>query len=180
MDWYNEPPQWHYSGNSLQVTAGPKTDFWQKTHYGFQRDNGHFYAQTINGNFTAEIKVTGEYNHLYDQAGLMLRVDVENWIKCGIEYVDGIQKASVVVTREFSDWSVLDLPDGTEAIWLRLVRDGDAVEIFYSFDDETYHMMRTAYFPTVESVQVGPMCAAPDGNGFNVVFEDFRIRGKVE
>ena len=57
--------------------------------------------------FVASVKVTGQYKALYDQAGLMLRLDDQNWIKTGIEYVDERQNVSAVVTREFSDWSRL-------------------------------------------------------------------------
>ena len=32
----------------------------------------------------------------------MVRIDASNWMKCGLELVDGIGHASVVVTREFS------------------------------------------------------------------------------
>ena len=38
----------------------------------------------------------------YDQAGLMVRLDPQHWLKCGIEYVDGRQCASAVVTRRLS------------------------------------------------------------------------------
>ena len=41
----------------------------------------------------------------------MLRLDARNWIKCGIEYTDGMMHFSVVVTRGVSDWSVIPLPD---------------------------------------------------------------------
>jgi hypothetical protein len=105
MEWYNEPPFWQLQGDTLTITSEPKTDFWRKTHYGFIRDNGHFYHQQIQGDFTVEVKVTGQYAALYDQAGLMVRLDEANWLKCGIEFVDNVQQVSAVVTRDYSDHS---------------------------------------------------------------------------
>ncbi|MBK8050291.1 MAG: DUF1349 domain-containing protein [Anaerolineales bacterium] len=175
MHWYNEPPQWEARGDNIIVTAGAKSDFWRITHYGFIRDNGHFYALDVGGDFQVDIEVAGEYRDLYDQAGLMLRLDAENWIKCGIEFVHGVQQASVVVTRGVSDWAVTPLPSNPPSIFLRLIRKGDGVEVYISEDSEQYRMLRLAFFPTAEFVQVGPMCAAPDGAGFRVTFRGFSL-----
>jgi regulation of enolase protein 1 (concanavalin A-like superfamily) len=73
----------------LHVTTGEKTDFWRETHYGFIRDNGHFCFESADGDFTAEVLVAGDYQELYDQGGLMLRLDGRNWIKAGVEFVGG-------------------------------------------------------------------------------------------
>ena len=61
----------------------PKTDFWRETHYGFIRDDGHFRDVAAEGDFTADVAFRGDYRELYDQAGLMLRLDERNWIKAG-------------------------------------------------------------------------------------------------
>jgi hypothetical protein len=160
----------------ITVVSGPKSDFWRKTHYGFIRDSGHFGYQTVRGDFVCEVKVVGQYKDLYDQAGLMVRLDDSNWIKCGIEYVEGTQNASAVVTRDFSDWSVVPLPQNPPALWLRLKRTGQALEVQYSLDGERYALLRLTYLPLAESAQVGVMCASPDGNGFTTTFEGFRVR----
>ena len=73
--------------------------------------------------------VRGAYHDLYDQAGLMIRIDERNWITCGIELVDGVQQVSAVVTREFSDWSVRPLPEAPVDLRLTLARRGDSVAI---------------------------------------------------
>src|SRR5713226_5347544 len=159
------------------MSSGPKTDFWRTTHYGFIRDSGHFYHQRIADDLLVEVKVSGAYAALYDQAGLMVRVDEANWIKCGIEFVDGVQQVSAVVTREYSDWSVgIALPQDTGALWLRLKRQGAAIEIRYSLDGTNYQLLRLAYLPASETLAIGPMCASPTGEGFSTVFEDFRVQ----
>lgn len=88
---------------TISITSGQRTDFWRKTHYGFIRDDGHFYYEQVKGDFIVEVKVSGQYEELYDQAGLMVRLDEANWLKCGIEFVEGVQQVSAVVTRDYSD-----------------------------------------------------------------------------
>ncbi len=176
MEWYNEPPSWQDQDGIIQVTTGSKTDFWRKTHYGFIRDNGHFYFRPVAGNFVTEVKISGQYRDLYDQAGVMVRLDALHWLKCGIEYVGGVQQASVVVTRDYSDWSVVPLPQNPAAIWLRVSRHGDALEIHYSLDGQAYTMLRLAYLTLEERLQVGLMCCSPDGSGFDVTFQEWKLR----
>jgi regulation of enolase protein 1 (concanavalin A-like superfamily) len=177
MRWLHAPKRATVTPTKLQVQVEGSTDFWRVTHYGFIRDNGHFYYQEQAGDFVAKVKVVGQYHDLYDQAGLMIRLDEKNWIKTGIEYVKGIQNVSAVVTREVSDWSVVPRQDSPPAVWLTLLRKGDYVEIQYSFDNKDFKMLRLAYFPPTpgRKVQIGLMCAAPDGQGFPVEFEDFSI-----
>ncbi|MGF1937285.1 MAG: DUF1349 domain-containing protein [Nostoc sp. ChiQUE02] len=173
--WLNEPPAWKHQGHTLTVTSGLNTDFWRKTHYGFIRDSGHFYYQEVTGDFRADVKIIGKYEVLYDQAGLMIRENDLTWLKSGIEFVEDVQYASVVVTREYSDWSVVQLPQNPTSLWLRLERTGGAVEVKYSLDGEHYIMIRLLYLTEAKTVQVGPMCASPEREGFQVVFEDFQI-----
>lgn len=175
MEWYNEPPFWQVQGDTLTITSGPNSDFWRKTHYGFIRDNGHFYHQQIQGDFTAEVKISGQYAALYDQAGLMVRLDEANWLKCGIEFVDGVQQVSAVVTRDYSDWSVVPIPHNPASLWLRVTRRGADLEVQYSLDGIQYTMLRMAYLTPHETVSVGMMCASPEGNGFSTTFKGFKV-----
>lgn len=174
MYWLNEPPTWAVDGEALTVMSAPQTDFWRKTHNGHIADNGHFYFQSVEGDFTAEVKVTGQYLDLYDQAGLMVRLNSETWLKCGIEFVDGVQYASTVVTRDFSDWSLVPL-DGPTSLWLRLKRYASTLEVHYSQDGHVFNIMRQAYFPPTAPLQVGMMICAPRGNGFPATFENFTL-----
>ncbi len=175
MQWLNEPGSWKDQNGVLAVHTEPKSDFWRKTHYGFIRDNGHFYGQPVTGDFVAEVKVSGNYHDLYDHAGLMVRLDETTWIKCGIEFFEGSQHVSAVVTRDYSDWSVIPAPQNPPAVWLRVTRHGEAIEIKYSFDGQTYMLLRQAHLTDEPTLSVGPMCASPDGNGFDAIFEGFKI-----
>ena len=174
--WHHEPPAWGASGDTITMTAGPRTDFWRLTHDGGVRDNGHFFGQAVAGDFVAEVTLRGEYAAPYDHAGLMLRVDEAHWLKCGIELVEGIQHASVVVTREHSDWSLVRLPHPPPAICLRLTRRGTTVEVHCSLDGADFAMLRQAHLPLPTTVRVGPMAASPEGPGFPVAFQGFAVR----
>jgi regulation of enolase protein 1 (concanavalin A-like superfamily) len=96
MAWFKQPEHWKIEGQKLIITAQPKTDFWQKTFYGYSTDNGHFYFTEYSGDFEASVKITGNFKDQYDQCGLMIRIDSRNWIKSGIEFVNGsINKCSI-------------------------------------------------------------------------------------
>lgn len=177
MQWFNEPEEWNVDENdSLSMYVTPYTDFWRITHYGFTVDDGPFYHCTLGGEFQLNVKLTGEYRNRFDQMGLMIRKDEKNWIKTGVEYVDKKMHVSAVVTLEKSDWSVVELPHNPQSIWLKIIRRLDAVEIYYSLDNKGFKMLRLAYFPDNKPVMVGLTAAAPDGDGFKAVFEDFKIR----
>jgi regulation of enolase protein 1 (concanavalin A-like superfamily) len=176
MKWFNEPKKWSDDGKAIRITSDPKTDFWRKTHYGFIRDNGHFYHRSVEGAFEARVRFTAKYTDLYDQAGLMVRADETTWIKCGIEFVHGRQFVSAVVTRDYSDWSVVPLALPPAAVWLRVIREGATVEVSFSLDSVDHTMIRTAYLSPTQSMNVGIMCASPEGDGFESVFEGFAVR----
>jgi uncharacterized protein len=176
--WMNPPKRWRRDGNIVYCTADPKTDFWRKTFYGYITDNGHLLYRTMSGDFTTTVKVTGNYHELYDQAGLMVRTDEANWMKCGVELVEGKQYLSVVFTRDFSDWSTQLLPGKAGSIWMRVRKKGDSLDVFYSLNGNEFVECRMGYFAPSSSVMVGPMCAAPEGNGFDVQFEDWKIETK--
>lgn len=176
MNWFNEPAVWEIDGKTLIMDVTPYSDYWRISHYGFTVDDAPFYYANYGGEFEAKVKVSGDYKVRFDQAGLMLRIDPENYIKCGIEYVDGKYNLSVVVTHHTSDWSVITLDKPVEYIWLKAVHRLDAVEIFYSFDDKEYTMIRNAWMQDNTPMQVGVMAACPDGEGFKTKFENFTVK----
>ena len=176
MQWFNEPEQWEIKNNSLSMNVTPQTDYWRISHYGFTVDDAPFLYTLRGGEFEVKVKISGDYKTRFDQSGLMLRIDHENYIKAGIEFVDGKYNLSTVVTHHTSDWSIIPLDKPVPFVWIKAVRRLDAVEIFYSFDDKEYTMMRNAWLQDNHPVMVGIMGASPDGNGFSAQFEDFSIK----
>jgi uncharacterized protein len=172
--WLNPPKAWSEREGRISLSAEPKSDFWRLTASGTVADSGHFYFEERDGDFTVTVKLKGDYANQYDQAGLMLRIDEKNWIKTGVEFVDGSENIATVVTRDFSDGSLVHQKE-SKPVWLKLTRKGDFVEIHYSLDNRSFQVVRQAYFPPKVACKVGVMAAAPLGTGFKVVFEDLAI-----
>lgn len=175
MNWFNEPSQWSIKNGVLTMDVTPHSDYWRISHYGFTVDDAPFYYAEYGGEFEAKVKISGNYKVRFDQAGMMIRIDHENYIKTGIEYVDGKYNLSTVVTHHTSDWSVIALDRPVEYIWIKAVRRLDAIEIFYSFDDVEYTMMRNAWMEANRPVKIGMFAACPDGEGFKASFSNFKV-----
>jgi regulation of enolase protein 1 (concanavalin A-like superfamily) len=175
MKWLNEPASATISEGKLVVRAKPKTDFWRKTFYGYITDNGHFFHLPVSGDFVFEARVDGQYAALYDQAGLMVRIDAQNWVKCGTEFFDNARHASVVFTREFSDWSTMSDLATSGPVWWRVVRKPDSLETLCSADGKNFTSVRMGYLLPSASAEVGIMCAAPEGSGFQCAFDNLKL-----
>lgn len=175
MEWYQEPQAWRLDGERLEVVTSPETDFWRKTHYGFIRDNGHFFYQRVTGDFTVSVTLSGAFEELYDQLGLMLRRDEGTWIKAGLEFLEGTPRLSAVFTREFSDWSLAGEADPRHPIGLRMTRQGGAVRVECQRPGEKWTLMRVGYFTEDPACLVGLMCCSPQRQGFRATFSDFHI-----
>lgn len=176
LTWLNPPPHHAFGDGAVHVRTGKETDFCRETFYGFWRDNGHFLYRPVEGDFSAEVTVKGDYQVLYDQAGLMLRLSETHWIKAGIEYTDGLAYFSVVVTNDTSDWSLVSIPNDPNGVRIRLTRHAEAIRIQYlDSTDGHWKPVRLAYFPISRSVDVGMMCCSPQREGFEVTFSGFTV-----
>lgn len=175
MTWLNEPPDWSVDSSGLHVVTAESTDFWRSTFYGFVHDDGHFLAARVPGDFTVVVTLNGRYEHLYDQCGLMVRSDERCWLKAGVEFTDGAQHLSTVVTREFSDWSVAASLTPTDDLRVRVTRHGEALLVQYSVGRGEWGMLRLAYLDMPGAVDVGVMCCSPLRSGFHATFSEFEI-----
>jgi regulation of enolase protein 1 (concanavalin A-like superfamily) len=170
--WTTEPPHWSEENGVLDATSGDRTDFWQGTYYGFQRDDGHARLTRVGAAWSARVTFEGRYESLYDQAGLMLRASASVWIKAGIEWTDGAPHLSVVVTDGLSDWSARPVAEAG-AVTLRMTRLKGAVLVQRAVPDG-WEMMRLAPFlPDIAGV--GPYLCSPERAGFRASFRDLRI-----
>ena len=173
--WHNPPPVHMLAGDTLRVVTADRTDFWRVTQYGFIRDNGHFFGTAVDGGFTAQVRVRAAFSALYDQAGLMVRIDERRWLKAGVEFSDGAPLLSTVLTNELSDWTVAPAPAFEDGFWLRVTVDGGVLRVQYSADGITWPMLRLAPFPQAPRYLVGPMCCTPERAGLEVAFSDFTV-----
>jgi len=141
--WISEPKISDVSPESVSITTEPETDFWQRSYYGFRNDNAPALQIESEDNFTFTTKVSFGYQALFDQCGVIIYIDSENWFKASIEYENEefSKLGSVVTNFGYSDWATSDITLPNE-IWYRLSRRGPDFLIEYSLDGFTFKQMR--------------------------------------
>jgi regulation of enolase protein 1 (concanavalin A-like superfamily) len=178
--WLNEPDHWTLERDTLVARTDAGTDFWRKTYYGFTRDSGHWFHLPAGSEFTAQVKVQGSFDELYDQAGLMVRADETTWCKAGIEVSDGHRLIGSVLTMGQSDWAVGVLPGEPDTFWLRMTLKDQALRIQYSIDGQRWPLLRLAPFLHHGQIAVGPYCCTPEREGLEVSFSHFTVTSALE
>ena len=166
--WLN-PPKEYSAASGLVITVEPDTDFWQRTHYGFRRDNGHCLLTELVGDFTMTLHCGFDYSEQYHQAGIILYIDTDNWIKASVEYENDrfSRLGSVVTNLGYSDWATTDIPSGRQEMWYRLDKRGPDCGIESSPDGTDWTQMRIAHLHTeLSSVRAGLYACSPGKKSF--------------
>lgn len=181
LAWFCPPARWDAGKGVLLVETDPATDFWRKTHYGFEADNGHFLYAVMTGDFVLSTRVRFQPAHQYDQAGLMVRLSPDCWIKTSVEY-EGPHEASklgVVVTNlGYSDWSTQDFRSEENEIELRIRRSGsDYLVEFFDTRQGQWSQLRMTHLhaPPDAPVQCGLYACSPKEAGLRAEFAYLRI-----
>ncbi len=180
LSWRCPPSVWSIADSRLAIMTDAKTDFWQKTHYGFEADNGHFLFLRQEGNFLMRTMVKLFPVHQYDQAGLIVRFSPECWLKTSVEFEpDGPSRLGVVVTNNgYSDWSMQDFSGLSDRIAFRIKREEDDffVECAHQGDrdrsPEIWNQLRVAplHLPVGVGVECGLYACSPKDKGFRAEF----------
>jgi uncharacterized protein len=174
--WLN-PPGSHrvVEGDVLEVVTDKATDFWRETHYGFTRDSGHFLGMKTGAAFTCQLRIRGQFEKLYDQAGLMIRLDERRWVKAGIELSDGRAMLSSVLTDGRSDWATGPYESDPSDFWIRATVEKGVLRLQVSADGRHWPLMRLCPFPVADSYLAGPMTCTPERQGLKVHFSDWKL-----
>ncbi len=143
VQWINQPQHFTVSCESITLTTEPNTDLWQRTYYGFQHDNAPAILLTSDLNFSFTTKVSFNYQARFDQAGVLIYIDHDNWFKASVEYenTDVSRLGSVVTNQGYSDWATTDIST-TPSIWYRLSRRNADFLIEHSFNGKEFKQMR--------------------------------------
>ena len=192
-EWMNPPSRFELSENSVVLTTDPNTDFWQRSYYGFRNDNAPALLLESGDNFTFAVKVSFAYRERYDQCGVIVYVDAENWFKASIEYetAEFSRLGSVVTNCGYSDWATTDISTASE-IWYRLSRRGPDFLIESSVDGKDFRQMRIFHVHKLgettaemgklnpparpeQPVRFGIYACSPLDSSFTAVFEDFGL-----
>ena len=202
---------WNLENGKLQLAPPAKKDFWRKTYYQplLVKDDGSFlYGIVPQANLPVTVQTTLSLTPKaqFDQAGIIIRLDKEHWIKTGIEVVDGQSRLSCVVTNGFSDWSTQTWATPSIKIRVHLLpqHGGSFVVEASPVEAEEWAFIRIAHMnvdfhhdllngaPEVQAAyegasappgtyMVGVFAASPvDQAGMVATFEDFSIRAGSE
>jgi regulation of enolase protein 1 (concanavalin A-like superfamily) len=182
LQWFN-PPGNHWVDTRqkcLVIQPDAHTDFWQKTHYNFVPDNGHFLYTEVQGDFVICSKVRFFPRHQYDQAGLMVRISPTCWLKTSVEHEpEGASRLGVVVTNNgYSDWSTQEYPDDQNEITLRVRRQSGDYLIEYLKDDSDWVQMRMLHLLEdngIIPVKAGLYACSPVGPGYQACFSFLQV-----
>jgi regulation of enolase protein 1 (concanavalin A-like superfamily) len=183
LRWHCEPKVWSIEpeAGELKIKTDSETDFWQRTHYGFEADTGHFLYLQIESDFVATTKVTAPGRHQYDQAGLMLRLSKTCWIKTSIEFepMENNRLGVVVTNHQYSDWSTQSITKDVETIWLRFHVKGQNCIVSSSYDGLNWQQLRMAHLSErvdQKTLFCGVYACSPKNDGFEARFHFFDIQ----
>lgn len=181
LRWHCEPTRHRVDAERCRLVLEPDagTDFWQRTHYGFRVDNGHFLHLPARGNFVLTTAVTCFPAHQYDQAGLMLRVSPDCWLKTSVEFEPDephSRLGAVVTNGGYSDWSTQPISKAERTFWFRIRAEQTAVIVDSSLDGQRWEQIRMAHLaertPSAE-VTCGLYACSPKAAGFHAEFHSF-------
>lgn len=190
--WFCEPAQWTLAADAPGLVLRPDsaTDFWQRTHYGFQGDNGHALLAMVNGDFRVETHVRFRGLHQYDQAGLLVRFSPDCWLKASVEFEpDAPNRLGAVVTRHgYSDWSTQDIAPEHTNFAFRLTRTGADFLVEASVSGAPFTQIRLAHLDAAHAgldgsfppVSVGLYACSPKAAGFEAHFACLKIEALSE
>ncbi len=178
FNWLNPPSEFSLEDDRLTIVTDPQTDLWQRTYYGFRNDNGHAFLKAVEGDFTFSVKTEFKANGMYDQCGILLYQDTENWMKASVEAENETisRLGSVVTNLGYSDWATTDIPAETNEVWYRFSRKGQDFYIEFSLNGTKYQQMRMFHIhKPVAEPHVGVYACSPLKSSFEANFSEFKL-----
>lgn len=174
MQWIYPPKQYSVTSDEIIIKTEPHTDLWQRTYYGFRNDNAPMLQlSTKEEYFSFSVKTQFATKRRFDQCGIVMYLDSDNWLKASIEYQDGkIQRLGSVVTNHgYSDWATTDIPSDVDTMWYRLSRRGSDYCIECSYDGVEYRQMRICHvWEGMGEVRFGVYACSPEDSSFEAKF----------
>lgn len=178
LAWHAPPPRAETGTGGLVLATAAGTDFWQGTHYGFRVDNGHALLAEAPGDFVLSTRVRTRPLHQYDQAGLMVRLSPDCWLKTSVEFEPGepSRLGAVVTNHGWSDWSTQDLdPDLGRDLAFRITRNGADYLVEAAVAGGRWSQLRLARLHDDGPVRAGLYACSPKDAGFEASFARLTI-----
>ncbi|WP_252243814.1 DUF1349 domain-containing protein [Clostridium sp. ZBS14] len=177
--WIFEPKTYIISDEKIVIKTEPGTDFWQRTYYGFQNNNAPaLLVSTKEKEFSFVVKTQFDSNHRFDQCGVIIYQDSDNWFKASIEYQNEEYQrlGSVVTNYGYSDWATTDISAKYKQMYYRLSRRENDYCIENSYDGVNFKQMRIFHlFKASDEIRIGIYACSPEESSFNAVFTQIKF-----
>lgn len=179
LEWTREPSDFSITDNRIEIITNPHTDLWQRTYYHFRNDNAPvLQMKTDQKFFSFVVKTEFESKHRFDQCGIVMYLDSENWLKGSIEYENEKFQhlGSVVTNNGYSDWATTEIDASIKSMWYRFSRREDDYCIECSDDGEVYRQMRICHMTNGSgTIQFGIYACSPEDSSFKAVFTNMEM-----
>jgi len=179
FQWTRQPESYLIAENRVEIVTKPHTDLWQRTYYGFRNDNAPvLQMRTAEKYFSFVVRTEFDSRARFDQCGIVLYLDSENWLKASVEYEnEQIQHLGSVVTNHgYSDWATTEIPASVRVMWYRLSRRADDFRLECSTDGKTFRQMRICHlWEGGGEVQFGIYACSPEDSSFRAAFHELAL-----
>ena len=178
--WTRQPQAYRLAQDMIEITTEPGTDLWQRTYYHFRNDNAPLLQMETDKkffSFSVKTDFSGSH-HRFDQCGIVLYLDSENWLKASVEYENKSFQhlGSVVTNHGYSDWATTQIPAEVKTMWYRLSRRDDDYRIECSEDGQSWMQMRICHLAEgQDTVRFGVYACSPEDSSFTAVFSELRL-----
>lgn len=179
MEWIRAPKIYKISKDKIEIFTEPQTDLWQRTYYGFRNDNAPvLQLVTDEKYFSFTVKASYDYKRRFDQCGVVVYLDGENWLKASVEYENGTMQrlGSVVTNHGYSDWATVDVDAAVNTVWYRLSRREYDYCIECSYDGVNFKQMRICHLSEGGGeIRFGIYACSPEQSSFKAVFTEMEL-----
>lgn len=179
LEWTRKPQKYDIQDQKIIITTEPETDLWQRTYYGFRNDNAPvLQMKTSEKYFSFIVKTEFNSKRRFDQCGVVMYLNSDNWLKASIEYEnEEFQRlGSVVTNRGYSDWATTDIDASIHSMWYRLSRRESDYCIECSTDGVHFKQMRICHmWEGTDEIEFGIYACSPENSSFDAVFSHMEM-----
>ena len=179
MKWTREPKHYNIASDKIEIITEPNTDLWQRTYYHFRNDNAPILQiSTDEKYFSFIVKTEFESKKRFDQCGVVMYLDNENWLKGSIEYENERYQhlGSVATNMGYSDWATTAINASIKSMWYRFSRREDDYCIECSEDGIHYNQIRICHmWKADDTIQFGVYACSPEDSSFRATFTNMEI-----
>ena len=179
LKWTREPLSCSITEDKIEIVTAPHTDLWQRTYYHFRNDNAPvLQTETDEKFFSFVVKTEFDSKHRFDQCGIVMYLDSENWLKASIEYENEEFQhlGSVVTNNGYSDWATTEINASVKSMWYRFSRREDDYCIECSDDGIVFRQMRVCHmWNGGERIRFGIYACSPENSSFKATFTNMEI-----